>query len=294
MKVNEFIATLKRLATETKTVYALGMWGQPMNEGIIKSKTKQLPKWYSDSKIKMLTKLIGTGTFGFDCVCMIKSVLWGFNFDTSKSAGGAKYASNDVPDMGADSLMNYCNDVSTDFSNIIPGEAVWIKGHVGVYIGDGMVVECTPKWENAVQITYLKNIGYDTGNCRKWTKHGKLKFVDYNIKEEVKVEPVKPSKKSNEEIADEVIKGKWGNGATRRQKLTVAGYSYSAVQKIVNEKLKAKPSQNYITHIVVKGDTLWGIAKKYLGAGNKYTQIKKDNNLKSNTIYVGQKIKIYK
>ena len=156
MKVNDFISKLKKLATETKTVYALGMWGQPINQNIINSKTKQLPNWYSDSKIKMLTKLIGTGTFGFDCVCMIKSILWGFDFDTSKSAGGAKYTANNVPDMAADSLMNYCNDVSTDFTNIIPGEAVWIKGHVGVYIGDGMVVECTPKWANAVQITYLK------------------------------------------------------------------------------------------------------------------------------------------
>ena len=47
-----------------------------------------------------------------------------------------------------------------------------------------------------------------------------------------------PAKKSVDEIAREVIAGKWGNGATRKQKLTAAGYNYSAVQKRVNELLK--------------------------------------------------------
>ena len=47
-----------------------------------------------------------------------------------------------------------------------------------------------------------------------------------------------PAKKSVDEIAREVIAGKWGNGATRKQKLTDAGYDYSAVQKRVNELLK--------------------------------------------------------
>ena len=44
-----------------------------------------------------------------------------------------------------------------------------------------------------------------------------------------------PKKKSNEEIAKEVIQGKWGNGATRKKKLKEAGYDYSAIQKIVNK-----------------------------------------------------------
>ena len=49
-----------------------------------------------------------------------------------------------------------------------------------------------------------------------------------------------PKKKSNEEIAKEVIAGKWGNGATRQKKLTNAGYDYKAIQKIVNKLIKGK------------------------------------------------------
>lgn len=45
------------------------------------------------------------------------------------------------------------------------------------------------------------------------------------------------NKKSNETIANEVIKGLWGNGADRKNRLTKAGYDYSAIQRIVNSKL---------------------------------------------------------
>ena len=43
---------------------------------------------------------------------------------------------------------------------------------------------------------------------------------------------------------------------------------------------------------VQKGDTLWDIAKKYLGNGSRYPEIKELNDLKSNTIYSGWKLKI--
>lgn len=50
--------------------------------------------------------------------------------------------------------------------------------------------------------------------------------------------------------------------------------------------------ETYRIHTVVKGDTLWDIAKKYLGNGSRYPEIKTLNNLKSNTIYSGWKLKI--
>ena len=50
----------------------------------------------------------------------------------------------------------------------------------------------------------------------------------------------KPAKKSIDEVAREVIAGKWGNGAKRVYNLTKAGYNYIAVQRRVNEILKGK------------------------------------------------------
>ena len=40
--------------------------------------------------------------------------------------------------------------------------------------------------------------------------------------------------KSNQEIAQEILCGLWGNGAERRERLTKAGYNYDSVQSIVN------------------------------------------------------------
>ena len=48
---------------------------------------------------------------------------------------------------------------------------------------------------------------------------------------------VKPGK-TVDELAYEVINGKWGNGAARKKKLTAVGYDYDAVQKRVNELMK--------------------------------------------------------
>lgn len=44
-----------------------------------------------------------------------------------------------------------------------------------------------------------------------------------------------PSRKSVEELAREVIAGKWGNGRERQQRLKAAGYDYRVVQRKVNE-----------------------------------------------------------
>lgn len=45
------------------------------------------------------------------------------------------------------------------------------------------------------------------------------------------------AKKTNAEIAREVIAGKWGNGKIRQQRLTAAGYDYTAIQRMVNSLL---------------------------------------------------------
>lgn len=52
------------------------------------------------------------------------------------------------------------------------------------------------------------------------------------------VSTVTTAKKTIDEIAKEVINGKWGNGTERKQKLTAAGYNYKEVQDKVNALVK--------------------------------------------------------
>ena len=103
------------------------------------------------------------------------------------------------------------------------------------------------------------------------------------------------SKKSVDVIAKEVIDGKWGVGDDRKARLTNAGYNYSEVQAKVNALLSGAKSKepSYTTYKVQRGDTLWSIAKKYMGDGSKYTELAKYNNIANpNVIVPGTVIKI--
>ena len=168
------------IAKNYKTLYIMGCFGAPMTAANKDRYTKN----HSYNKAANRTKMINAATadtFGFDCVNLIKGILWGWSGDKGKTYGGASYTSNGVPDIGADGMIAMCKDVSANFSKIEVGEAVWMSGHIGIYIGDGLAVECSPKWENKVQITAVGNIGRKAGyNVRTWTKHGKIPWVDYS------------------------------------------------------------------------------------------------------------------
>ena len=117
-----------------------------------------------------------------------------------------------------------------------------------------------------------------------------LSKMDYIVEEANKInnestsepEPVPSVLKSNEEIANEVIAGKWENGNDRKVKLTNAGYDYFAIQKIVNNKLlgststeKTEKSNEELAQEVIRGD--WGNGeerkKRLTEAGYNFSEI---------------------
>lgn len=183
MKASDFVKKLEDIAKNYNTLYVMGCFGAPMTKA---NKTRYCSN-HTYNKQASRTKMIqaaSADTFGFDCVNLIKGVLWGWCGDKKKTYGGAKYNINGVPDTNADGMIKLCKNVTTDFSKIEVGEAVWCSGHIGVYVGDGLAIECTPSWKNKVQITAVKNIGTKSGyNARTWTKHGKLPWIDYNVVE---------------------------------------------------------------------------------------------------------------
>jgi hypothetical protein len=193
MKCSEFVSKLIDIAKNYKTLYVMGCIGYRMTEANKKRAINNGAhgSYNAKSSRQKMIKAATEDTWGFDCVCLIKSVLWGWKGDYNATYGGAKYASNGVPDINADQMINVCKGVSTDFSKIEIGEAVWLKGHIGVYIGDGLAVECTPAWDNCVQITSC-NCDKKGYNRRNWTKHGKLPYITYEKAEIV------PENKENE------------------------------------------------------------------------------------------------
>ena len=97
--------------------------------------------------------------------------------------------------------------------------------------------------------------------------------------------PTPSPKKSNTEIAKEVIQGKWGNGAERKKRLEAAGYDYAAVQKeverlLAGQKKPAKKSVDEVAHEVIAGK--WGNGAKRVynltKAGYNYVAVQKRVN----------------
>lgn len=168
------------VAKNYKTLYVMGCFGSPMTA----SNKKRFTTNHEYNKGGARTAMINaasTDTFGFDCVCLIKGLLWGWSGDKNKSYGGAVYASNGVPDIDVSGLMSKCSP-STNFKDIQPGEVVSTlpESHIGIYVGDGLVVECTPRWTNGVLISNLGNLPeYKRGSYRLWTNHGKLPYISY-------------------------------------------------------------------------------------------------------------------
>ena len=88
------------------------------------------------------------------------------------------------------------------------------------------------------------------------------------------------------EVANKVIRGDYGNGEERKQKLESEGYNYNEVQAKVNELMGVSS----VTYKIKYGDTLSGIAKKFGTTVSKLAQLNDIKNV--NLIYAGQTIKI--
>ncbi len=194
MTAQAFCAQLLAIANGCKTAYMLGPWGWPANTQMITRATTQGSNAQTNRQWLAQANAIKGQGFLFDCVGLIKGILWGWTGDLSRTYGGAGYACNGVPDLDAKGMINRCSGVSTSFAGIVPGEAVWMDGHIGVYVGGGVVVEATPKWQGGVQCSTLANTAgaqklTGTVGCRTWTKHGKLPWVDYSAADK----PVQPA-----------------------------------------------------------------------------------------------------
>lgn len=155
MELSNFINKLY-LSLNSKTKYKKGCWGNHKND-----------VWY------------------FDCVCLIKSILWGWDANLKKKHGGAKYKSNDVPDIGCETMIKKCINVSNDFNTISVGELVYMKGHVGIYVGNNSVIEATKAWSSNVLMSKISSSGvrsYKNKRKLKWEKHGFLPYINYDTK----------------------------------------------------------------------------------------------------------------
>lgn len=199
--------------------YWYGTFGQTASPTLLNSKRKQYPSYYKSTDFNtQYNKRV------HDCVGLIKGYIWS---DTTTSK--PKYnASQDVSAAGMYKNSTTKGDMST--FPAINGTLVYKKSgnrisHVGIYCVDGYVYEAKGHKFGVVKTPYKQT------DWVLWSLCPYIEYCDYVNNDD-------SNKKSNYDIATEVIAGKWGNGAVRKKRLTEAGYDYTAIQKIVNERLR--------------------------------------------------------
>lgn len=185
MTHDQFVQEVERIAS-FRTVYIKGGIATYISKRNIQAMQGMYPSWYTNSKIKeRFEPKYEKNYWGFDCSGLIKAAVWGFTAQKAfRSTIG--YSINGLPDfpVGTYGEMSEVAVLSTDWSDIMPGEILFTPGHVGVYVGDGLAVECTPSWSGGVQYTCVGNLGKIDGyNTRNWGYHGKLRCIRY-LKEE--------------------------------------------------------------------------------------------------------------
>lgn len=149
--------------------------------------------------------------------------------------------------------------------------------HVAMYCGNGKEVEASINEKG--KATGGKP-GDQTGKeflIRSYRNYPWNRVLRYST-----VETSSDSKKSINEVAKEVLAGKWGNGDDRKNRLTAAGYNYSEVQAAVNRLASGKPAKSVteVAREVIAGK--WGNGdarkKKLIAAGYDYIAVQKEVN----------------
>ena len=115
--------------------YVWGTYGSVLDNSLLDSKITQYPEEVGGKEQFIRENWLWKRTA--DCVGLIKGYSW-YDAETQKTLLG----SNGMPDIGADTMYENATEKGTiDTIPEIPGLAVWKEGHIGIYIGDGKVVE---------------------------------------------------------------------------------------------------------------------------------------------------------
>lgn len=149
--------------------YVWGTYGSVLSDSLFDYMLEQYPEGVGNYEDFIRTNWLGRRTA--DCVGLIKGYGW-LNPETLT----IEYGTNDMPDIGANAMY----ENATEKGNIstmpeVPGLAVWHSGHIGVYIGNGEVIEAMGTKYGVVK-TKLAD--------RSWTAWLEIPYITYCTTEE--------------------------------------------------------------------------------------------------------------
>ena len=157
--------------------YVWGTYGEVFDQTLYEYKLNQYPEEVGRYAAFIETNWLGGRTA--DCVGLIKGYGW-LNPETQE----IEYGTNGMADVGADQMYeNATEKGSIDSMPEIPGLAVWHSGHIGIYIGNGEVIEAMGTRYGVVR-TQLSD--------SRWTHWLKIPYITY-LEQPPETEPTIPS-----------------------------------------------------------------------------------------------------
>lgn len=152
-------------AWESGWGYVWGTYGCVLTDSLFAYKLEQYPDGVGNYEDFIRANWLGGRTT--DCVGLIKGYGW-LNPETLT----IDYGTNGMPDLSANQ-MYYAASVSGTIDTMpdIPGLAVWHDGHIGVYIGNGEVIEAMGTKYGVVKTQISE---------RSWTHWLKIEYINYD------------------------------------------------------------------------------------------------------------------
>lgn len=152
-------------AYESGWGYVWGTFGSVLTEGLFEAKLEQYPDGVGNYEEFIRNNWVGKRTT--DCCGLIKGYGW-----LDSETMSINYGTNGMPDLGANQMYYNASESGTiDTIPEIPGLAVWHDGHIGVYIGNGYVIEAMGTKYGVVK-TQLEGRG--------WTHWLKVEYINYD------------------------------------------------------------------------------------------------------------------
>lgn len=192
-------------------------------------------------------------TWSCDCLGFVHTLINGFCGNINFNPGGGAVMDDFVNYSDEETtIYKYCKNVTSDFTVLLPGEILYMRGHVGLYIGncepfhDGRIFNvaecCYSSFGGGGMLTYVDPDGtrrnHKNGSTAgSWLKHGECIRVEYDVTTEDPEEEtpiLTPQDILN--IVNETFVGSYGNNPERQNKLTemYGTDTYRKVQDILN------------------------------------------------------------